>query len=128
MEEGEGVKEEVKGNTKPDFFSDKKLKIPGLDPKAVQKSSDDKNLAPFSLTTSKLLQYGDTRFISTDTDRQDWAPGECLNLHKYEGNFRVKLSCSTQQVNCIAQLDKLKSCNVLGSQQNQIHGDKKGTS
>jgi hypothetical protein len=99
VEEGEDGKSGNIKETKADYFYNEKSKIPGLDHEAAEKSTDDKNLAPFSLMNSKTFQYGDTSFISTNTDHPDWAPGECLNLYKYEGNFRITISGLTQQVN-----------------------------
>ena len=97
---GEGEKEIV------DYgFPDDKPMIPGLDPGAEVKCADDKNLAPLILSYPKTLQYGDTNFNSTKTDHPNWAPGECLNLHMYEGNYRLKTSGTTQKVNYAVQLD-----------------------
>lgn len=96
VNEGECV--EVKKETNADVLPDEKPQIPGLYHGAEKKKAYDKNLAPFSSTDQKILQYGDTNFISINTDHLDWAPGECLNLHKYEGHFIVKTSGTTQPV------------------------------
>ena len=109
VEERGCVGREVKKETMADDFTDVKPMIPGLDPHAEVKSVDDKNLAPFSLTYPKTLQYGDTTFISISTNHPDWAPGECLNLHKHEGNFKVKTSGTTQQVNYLVQSDNFNA-------------------
>ena len=98
MEEGEDIKKVKMKVTRNDGFQIKKT-IPGLDLHAREKSTDDKNLAPFSLTNPKTLQYGNTSFISHSTDHPDWAAGECFNLQKYTGIYRVKVSGITQQVN-----------------------------
>ena len=73
--------------------------IPGLDLRALEKNTEDKNLAPLAQTHPETFQYGDTTISSDSTDHPDWAPGECLNLQKYTGIFRVKISGITQKVN-----------------------------
>ena len=74
------------------------LPIPGLHTGVEVKDCSDKNLAPLSLSCPKTFQFGDTSIISTTTSDKDWAPGECLNLCKYEGRFVVKKCSNTQQV------------------------------
>jgi hypothetical protein len=96
--EGEFKKEMKSFVSCNDEMKDDKFIIPGLVLGAETKNTKDENLAPFNTTDQRTLQYGDTTFISISTDHPDWAPGECLNLHKYEGNFRRKSSSITQQV------------------------------
>ena len=103
VEKGACVGEDKNETNANSVYGDKP-KIPGLYPGAEEKSPDDRNLAPLSSPWTKTLQYGDTSFISMNTDNPDWAPGECINLHKYEGNFRVKISGPTMQVNYALQL------------------------
>ena len=45
---------------------------------------------------SKTFQYGQTNFISINTDHPRWSPGVCLNL---EGSFKVKPTSIHQKVN-----------------------------
>ena len=96
VDDVECVTAEVKNNINK--ICDAKPIVPGLDPNAEVKKMVDKNLTLLSLSYPKTFQYGDTSIISTKTNDQDWAPGKCLNLNKYEGRFRVKKCSSTQQV------------------------------
>ena len=70
--------------------------IPGLDPRATVKSTDDANLPPLSPKDQTSLQYGDTSITSLSTDHPDWAAGRCLIKHT--SVYRVKTSGSMQQV------------------------------
>ena len=96
VEEGENITRR-KSDTM-DNGTKNKMKVPGLDHRAVEKSTDDKNLAPLSLTSSKTIQYGNTSIESCSTDHPDWAAGKCQNLEKYSAFYRVKCSRITQQV------------------------------
>lgn len=82
------------------------LKIPGLNLQSVEKSADDRNLAPLSCTSCKLIQYGGKRVVSINTDHPAWVPGECFNIQKYVGHFRFQISRFTQQVCHSVQLFK----------------------
>ena len=75
--------------------------IPGLDSTANVSCPNDENLAPLASIHTKLLQYGQTNFISTNTDNPQWSPGVCLNLEKYGGIFKVKLPSIHHQVNLL---------------------------
>ena len=97
MDEGKDVRQERRKVTPNDPFQSSK-KIPGLDAQAVLKSTEDKNLVPFTQIHPVTFQYGNTSISSDSTDHPDWAPGECLNLQKYTGIFRVKISAITQKV------------------------------
>ena len=99
MEANKDIKIRTIKETKAHSLHDTKSTIPWLHPEAIERSTDDKNLAPFLSNPSKTFQYGNSRLSSINTDHPDWAPGECLNLHKYEGRFRIKLSRLEQQVN-----------------------------
>ena len=79
-------------------FCNPRSKIPGLHAEATERSTADKNLAPLERDSFKSIQYGNSSFISINTDHPDWAPGECPNIYKYEGKFKIKISKSTQQV------------------------------
>ena len=79
--------------------------VPGLDLTAAEKNTDDRNLPPFSGTSQTSVQYGDTSFESCGTDDPDWAAGECQNLEKYTGIYRVKKYFqTTQQVTITVQI------------------------
>ena len=86
---------------KVDFTTEKKSdpKIPGLDLLAVDRSTDDINLAPLSSANCKLIQYGGERFFSTSTDHPYWVPGDVFTINKYVGKFRSKVSGFTKEVN-----------------------------
>ena len=89
--------------------ANRKPTISGLHSEAIERSTDDKNLAPFLNNHFETFQYGNSSLISINTDHPDWAPGECLNLHKYEGRFRIKIFKLTQQVNNKTSWDELRS-------------------
>jgi hypothetical protein len=78
--------------------------IPGLDSTAKVSCPNDENLAPLASINTKIFQYGQTNFISTNTDNHQWSPGVCLNLDKYEGIFKIKLPRIHHQVNYFFQL------------------------
>jgi hypothetical protein len=97
VDKGKDVRKERMKVTANDGFQSSK-RIPGLDPHAAEKSTEDKNLAPLTQTCPETFQYGNTSIASHSTDHPDWTPGECLNLQKYTGIFRVKISRITQKV------------------------------
>ena len=72
--------------------------IPGFNLIAKVNSPIDENLAPLNSNHLSTIQYGQTNFTSIDTDNPLWTPGVCLNLHKYEGIFKVKSPGIHQQV------------------------------
>jgi hypothetical protein len=80
-------------------FPDVKSSIPGLDSNAKVSSPIDVNLAPLDSIPSKTFQYGQTNFISINTDHPQWSPGVCLDLDKYQGIFKVKSTNIHQKVN-----------------------------
>ena len=98
MDEGDKLRKEKMPVIPNGSFQRSNL-IPGLDLRALEKNTEDKNLAPLAQTHPETFQYGDTTISSDSTDHPDWAPGECLNLQKYTGIFRVKISGITQKVN-----------------------------
>ena len=110
-----------------DFTVDEssRLKIPGLNLQAMEKSADDMNLAPLSCTSCKLIQYGGKRFVSINTDHPAWVPGECLNIKYYVGHFRLKISRFTQKVCHSVQLFSISSNIILGFNQNKAENGKK---
>ena len=73
--------------------------LPGFVGESLAKKATDENLAPFGSYHPKLFQYGDTSLSSIHTDNQRWAPGMCMNLHKYEGKFLPKVCHFTKEVN-----------------------------
>jgi hypothetical protein len=103
---GKNDEEKLKNELKPNKFIDEKPNIPGLVLGANVKNTKDINLAPYTSNGKGILQYGNTTFSSINTDDPNWAPGECLHLEKYEGNFRMKTTGKTQQVNYIFYIDK----------------------
>ena len=103
-------KEKIEDITVDENF---RLKIPGLNLQAIEKSVDDINLAPLYGTSCKLIQYGGKRVVSINTDHPAWAPGECFNIQKYVGHFRSKISRFTQQVSHTVQLSKYVSHEIL---------------
>ena len=109
-------------------FCNPRSKIPGLHAEATERSTADKNLAPLQRDSFKSIQYGNSSFISINTDHPDWAPGECLNLHKYEGRFRIKLSRLAQQVNG-KNSSYILTCHIIaGPKTDQIFEGKKVSS
>ena len=103
MDEGKDVRQE-RMKVAQNYPVQSSKRISGLDPQAVEKSTEDKNLVPFTQIHPVTFQYGNTSISSDSTDHPDWAPGECLNLQKYTGIFRVKISAITQKVNCVIKL------------------------
>ena len=81
--------------------------IPGLDSTAKVSCPNDENLAPLASIQTKLFQYGQTNFISTNTDNPQWSPGVCLNLDMYEGIFKIKLPSIHHQVSLFTPFLKL---------------------
>ena len=71
--------------------------IPGLDPLAHTKTTSDANLAPFSETSSKMIQQDSQLFYSINTDHAAWCPGLCKNISMYEGRFLTKVTCAKQK-------------------------------
>ena len=72
--------------------------IPGLYAASKVRKSVDTNLSPFQSYNSKPIQYGDTSIDSICTDNQEWSPGDCLFLSKYEGKFIRKKSVTSSPV------------------------------
>ena len=103
VDEGNILRKEIMPVTQTGSFQRRNL-IPGLNAQALEKTTEDKNLAPLAQTQPEILQYGDTSISSDSTDHPDWGPGECLNLQKYTGIFRVKISRITQKVNTATEL------------------------
>ena len=97
MDEGKYVKQEKMEVAQNQSFQST-TRIPGLDPQAVEKSTEDKNLVPLTKLHPFTFQYGNTSISSNSTDHPDWAPGECLNLQKYTCISSVKISTITQKV------------------------------
>ena len=69
---------------------------PGLSTDSKVQYPSDSNLPPFDISHSKPFQYGNTSMNSTHTDDPSWSPGQCCNLSKYEGRFRVKYHTKSQ--------------------------------
>ena len=97
MDEGKDVRQE-RMKVAQNYPVQSSKRISGLDPQAVEKSTEDKNLVPLTQIHPVTFQYRNTNISSDNTDHPDWAPGECLNLQKYTGIFRVKISAITQKV------------------------------
>ena len=73
--------------------------LPGFVRGSPLRKATDENLAPLGNYPPKSFQYGDTSLSSIHTDNQNWAPGICMNLHKYEGKFLPKLCNIAKEVN-----------------------------
>ena len=94
----DGNKERKRQKSEKGTISNSFPSIPGLDATAKVSCPNDENLAPLASITTKLIQYGQTNFISINTDHPQWSPGVCLNIEKYEGIFKIKLPSIHHQV------------------------------
>merc|ERR1712208_190669 len=78
---------DVHNNT---IVNEVKSTLPGLSTASEVKKPIDSNLSPFLIAKSNLIQYGDTSLHTLPTDDPRWSPGECPNLTKYLGQFRIR--------------------------------------